>query len=92
MKSAAAREPDAWFLARPIWVGRANWPLWVRRWLGGSVGEVMDEDSRARWQCVETLTADDVEAMRRELPPEAVEAHLRWLETGEGSPWGESPD
>ena len=31
----------------------------------------------------------DVESGRF-LPDAEVEAHLRWLETGEGDPWGES--
>jgi hypothetical protein len=35
------------------------------------------------------LTAEDAAAMERALPDDVTEAHLRWLETGEGDPWGE---
>ena len=34
------------------------------------------------------LTQDDLSAMDGVLPEEATAAHLRWLETGEGDPWG----
>jgi hypothetical protein len=36
----------------------------------------------------ESLTEDDVAAMGTALPDEVTAAHLRWLETGEGDPWG----
>lgn len=47
-------------------------------------------DQRARFEYREKLTDEELAAMRRELPADVVEAHLRWLETGEGDPWGES--
>ena len=36
------------------------------------------------------LTQDDLEAMDGVLPDDVTAAHLRWLETGEGDPWGGS--
>ena len=37
----------------------------------------------------EPLTAEGLEEMDRVLPDEVTAAHLRWLETGEGGPWGD---
>ena len=36
----------------------------------------------------EPLTEEDLAAMDEVLPDEVTAAHLRWLETGEGDPWG----
>ena len=36
----------------------------------------------------EPLTQADLDAMDRVLPDDVTAAHLRWLETGEGDPWG----
>ncbi len=43
-----------------------------------------------RYAFPEPLTAEDLEAMDGVLPDAMTAAHLRWLETGEGDPWGES--
>ena len=36
----------------------------------------------------EPLSQADLDAMARVLPDDVTAAHLRWLETGEGDPWG----
>jgi hypothetical protein len=36
----------------------------------------------------EPLTQEDLDAMDGTLPDDVTAAHLRWLETGEGDPWG----
>jgi hypothetical protein len=43
-----------------------------------------------RYAFPEALTAEDLEAMDGVLPDDVTAAHLRWLETGEGDPWGAS--
>ena len=45
--------------------------------------------SRPRFAYPEPLAAEDVAQMDEVLPAEQAAAFLRWLETGEGDPWGE---
>jgi hypothetical protein len=51
--------------------------------------ETQREIARSRFRYPEPLTQEDLEAMDHPLPDDVTAAHLRWLETGEGDPWGE---
>jgi hypothetical protein len=43
-----------------------------------------------RYAFPEPLSAEDLEAMGEVLPDDVTAAHLHWLETEEGDPWGAS--
>ncbi len=45
--------------------------------------------SRPSFRYPEPMTAADAQAMDEVLSAEQSAAFLRWLETGEGDPWGE---
>jgi hypothetical protein len=50
--------------------------------------EARGDGAAPRYAYPGPLSAADVAAMDGVLPDEVTAAHLRWLETGEGDPWG----
>ena len=45
---------------------------------------------RTQYRYPEELTAAELAELEQTLPDDVTTHHLRWLETGEGTPWPES--
>jgi hypothetical protein len=45
---------------------------------------------RTQYPYPEELTVVELAALEQALPDDVTAHHLRWLETGEGTPWPES--